>query len=47
MNKDIKEKLKQGVILLIIVIAFGATLTVMLKYKTNIKLKAKQTCHFS
>ena len=35
MNKDIKEKLKQGVILLIIVIAFGATLTVMLKYKTE------------
>lgn len=35
MNKNIKEKLKQGVILLIIVIAFGVTLTLMLKYKTE------------
>ena len=35
MNKVLKEKIKQVLVFLIIVIAFGFTLSIMLKYKTE------------
>lgn len=35
MNKVVKEKLNQGLVLLIIVVAFVISLTIMLKYKTE------------
>ena len=35
MNKIIKEKLKQVVILFIIIIAFGSILAIMLKYESE------------
>lgn len=35
MNKVIKEKINQGLVLLVIVVAFVISLTIMLKYKTE------------
>ena len=35
MNKIFKEKIKKAIVLLAIIIAFGTTLAVMLKYKTE------------